>query len=72
MSSPKITPGAWRDETVALAVSEVLDEMPEADAEAVKAAANRCRTEVPVLSGLPLLRHRIRQRVLGIPLMANS
>ena len=57
---------AWRDEAVALAVDEVLDELPEVGAETVMAAAKRCRVEVSVTGGLPLLRHRIRQRVLGI------
>jgi hypothetical protein len=71
MNAQNLAGATWRDETVALAISEVLDELPEVDAEAVKAAATRCRAEVPVLSGLPLLRHRIRQRVLGISLLAN-
>ena len=71
MSSQTISATTWSDETVALAINEVLHELPEVDAEAVKAAATRCRAEVPVLRGLPLLRHRIRQRVLGIPLLAS-
>jgi hypothetical protein len=47
----------------------VLDELPEVDAATVMAAADRCRVEVPVTKGLALLRHRIRQRVLGIALL---
>ena len=58
----------WRDEAVAVAADAVRDELPAVDAESVRAAAQRCRTEVPVTGGLLLLRHRIRQRVLGIAL----
>jgi hypothetical protein len=68
-SSNVAAAAAWRDETVALAINAVLDELPEMDAETVMAAAKRCRGEVPVTGGLPLLRHRIRQRVLGIVLL---
>ena len=68
MNSSIVTATAWRDEAVALAVNAVLGELPEVDSETVMAAAKRCRVEVPVTKGLPLLRHRIRQRVLGIAL----
>jgi hypothetical protein len=61
----------WRDEAVALAADEVLCQLPEVGAETVMAAAKRCRGEVPVTKGLPLLRHRIRQRVLGIVLLTR-
>ena len=71
MNTSKVAAVAWRDEAVALAVDEVLDELPEVDAETVMAAAKRCRVEVPVTGGLPLLRHRIRQRVLGIALLTR-
>ena len=71
MNPAQVVASAWRDEAVALAVDEVLDELPEVDAETVIAAAKRCRVEVPVTGGLPLLRHRIRQRVLGIALLAK-
>lgn len=71
MNPSQVAAGTWRDETVALAVDEVLDELPEVGAETVIAAAKRCRVEVPVTGGLPLLRHRIRQRVLGIALLAK-
>ncbi len=72
MNFPNVTTAGWRDETVALAIDVVLGELPEMDAATVTAAAKRCRGEVPVTRGLPLLRHRIRQRVLGIALAANS
>ena len=55
----------WQDKAVALAIGQVRCELPEIDPQDVVAAANRCRIEVPVTGGLPLLRHRIRQRVLG-------
>jgi len=71
MSTPKIAVATWRDEAVALAINDVLGELPEVDAATVRAAALHCRAEVPVLSGFPLLRHRIRQRVLGLPLFAR-
>lgn len=71
MSSTQVPAAVWRDEAVALVINEVIEELPEADADAVRAAATRCRAEVPVLSGLPLLRHRIRQRVLGLPILAG-
>ena len=69
MNSSNVVAAAWRDEAVALAIDAVLGELPEMDAETVMAAAKRCRVEVPVTGGLPLLRHRIRQRVLGIALL---
>ena len=68
MNSSIVTATAWRDEAVALAVNAVLGELPEVDSATVMAADKRCRDEVPVTKGLPLLRHRIRQRVLGIAL----
>ncbi len=71
MNSTIIAGAAWRDEAVALAVDEVLDELPEVDAESVVAAAKRCRDEVPLTGGLPLLRHRIRQRVLGLAMLTK-
>ena len=71
MNAANVAAAAWRDEAVALAVDEVLDELPEVDAETVMAAAKRCRVEVPVIKGLPLLRHRIRQRVLGLALQTE-
>jgi hypothetical protein len=71
MNAANVAAAAWRDEAVALAVDEVLDELPEVDAETVMAAAERCRVEVPVIKGLPLLRHRIRQRVLGLALLTE-
>ena len=72
MNSSQIAAAVWRDEVVALAAGEVLGELPEVDAETVMAAARRCRAEVPVTGGLPLLRHRIRQRVLGLALLVKS
>ena len=69
MNSPIVTAASWRDEAVALAANAVLGEFPDVDSETVMAAAKRCRVEVPVTKGLPLLRHRIRQRVLGIALL---
>ncbi len=72
MNSSDTTAGVWRDEAVALAADEVIGELLEVDAEAVMAAAKRCRFEVPVTGGLPLLRHRIRQRALGIVLQTNT
>jgi hypothetical protein len=69
MNSSMVTAAAWRDEAVALAANTVLGEFPDVDSETVMAAAKRCRVEVPVTKGLPLLRHRIRQRVLGIALL---
>jgi len=69
MNSPDVAAGAWRDEAVALATDEVLGELTEVDLETVMAAAERCRVEVPLAGGLPLLRHRIRQRALGIVLL---
>ena len=72
MNSSNVAPATWRDEAVALAADEVLCELPEVGAETVMAAAKRCRGEVPVTKGLPLLRHRIRQRVLGIALLTKS
>jgi hypothetical protein len=71
MNPSQVAAGTWRDEAVALAIDEVLDELPEVGAETVMAAAKRCRAEVPVTGGLPLLRHRIRQRVLGIGLLTK-
>lgn len=68
MNTSKVAATVWRDEAVALVVDEVVDELPDVGADAVAAAAKRCRSEVPVTAGLPLLRHRIRQRVLGIAL----
>jgi len=50
----------------------VLSEFPDVDSETVMAAAKRCCVEVPVTKGLPLLRHRIRQRVLGIAVLVKS
>jgi hypothetical protein len=61
----------WRDEAVALAVHEVQCEFPDVGAETVMTEAKRCRVEVPVTKGLALLRHRIRQRVLGIGLLTR-
>ena len=72
MNSSNVAAAVWRDEVVALATDEVLGELPEVDAETVKAAAMRCRAEVPVTGGLALLRHRIRQRVLGLGLLEKS
>ena len=72
MNSPNVSTATWRDEVVALAADEVLDELPEIDFETVQAAAKRCRAEVPVTGGFPLLRHRIRQRVLGLTLLARA
>ena len=72
MNSPMVTAVAWRDEAVALAANAVLGEFPDMDSETVMAAAKRCRVEVPVTKGLPLLRHRIRQRVLGIAMLMKS
>ena len=72
MNSSIVTATSWRDEAVALAVNAVLGEFPDVDSETVMAAAKRCRVEVPVTKGLPLLRHRIRQRVLGIALLMRS
>ena len=69
MNPSNAASAVWRDEAVALATDEVLDELPEVDAETVIAAAKRCRTEVPVAGGFPLLRHRIRQRALGLSLL---
>ena len=69
MNSSIVSASAWRDEAVALAANAVLGEFPDVDSETVMAAAKRCRVEVPVTKGLPLLRHRIRQRVLGIALL---
>jgi hypothetical protein len=69
MNSANVSAAAWRDEAVALAVYEVRGELPEVDAETVMVAAKRCRVEVPVTGGFPLLRHRIRQRVLGVALL---
>jgi hypothetical protein len=71
MNSSNAAAVAWRDEAVALATDLVLGELPEVDAKTVIAAAKRCRGEVPVTGGLPLLRHRIRQRVLGIVFLAK-
>jgi hypothetical protein len=71
MNPANFAAAVWRDEVVALAATEVLSELPEVDAQAVMAAAKRCRGEVPVTGGLPLLRHRIRQRVLGIVLLTK-
>ena len=72
MNSSMVTAAAWRDEAVALAANAVLGEFPDVDSETVVAAAKRCRDEVPVAKGLYLLRHRIRQRVLGIALLMKS
>lgn len=72
MNPSVVTVAAWRDETVALAAHAVLGEFPDVDSETVMAAAKRCRAEVPVTKGLPLLRHRIRQRVLGIGSLVKS
>ena len=71
MNSSNVAAFAWRDEAVALATDLVLGELPEVDVETVMAAAKRCRVEVPVTGGLPLLRHRIRQRALGIELLTK-
>ena len=68
MNPSNVASATWRDEAVALAADEVRGELPEVDAESVMDAAQRCRIEVPVTGGLLLLRHRIRQRVLGIAL----
>ena len=68
MNPANFTTAVWRDEVVTLAATEVLGELPEMDLQTVMVAARRCRVEVPVTGGLPLLRHRIRQRVLGIVL----
>lgn len=72
MNSSFATAVAWSDEAVALAANMVQAELREVDAESVMAAAKRCRAEVPVTKGMPLLRHRIRQRVLGLALLAKS
>ena len=72
MNSSIVTATSWRDEAVALAANAVLGEFPGLDSETVLAAAERCRVEVPVTKGLPLLRHRIRQRVLGIAMLMKS
>ncbi len=72
MNPSEVSAGAWRDEAVALAVDEVLHELPDMGAETVRVAAKRCRDEVPVTGGLPLLRHRIRQRVLGLALLTKT
>lgn len=72
MNSSIVTAATWRDEAVALAANTVLSEFPDVDSETVMAAAKRCCVEVPVTKGLPLLRHRIRQRVLGIAVLVKS
>ena len=71
MNPSNVASATWRDEAVALAADEVRSELPEVNAAAVMAAAKRCRDEVPVTGGLPLLRHRIRQRALGIILLTK-